>query len=140
MALFILKINCINYVILGEQGPKGLRGPKGPAGDAGFPGIVGNQGPPGAAGDQGPRGDSGATGLQGPGGPAGPTGTADQFGYHIVRHSQNAFVPRCPRGYEVLWEGYSLMYTVGNGYAHSQDLGDSGSCSRSFRYVFFFVV
>jgi len=31
-----------------------------------------------------------------------------------------------------MWEGYSLMYTVGNGYAHSQDLGDAGSCSKSF--------
>ena len=35
-----------------------------------------------------------------------------------------------------MWEGYSLMYTVGNGYAHSQDLGDAGSCSKTFRYEF----
>ncbi|XP_066922339.1 collagen alpha-2(IV) chain-like [Clytia hemisphaerica] len=31
-----------------------------------------------------------------------------------------------------MWEGYSLMYTVGNGQAHAQDLGDAGSCVRSF--------
>jgi len=121
-------------VILGDQGAKGLQGPKGPAGNAGFPGIIGSQGPPGPVGDSGPNGDGGSAGLQGPEGPAGPTGTADHFGYHIVRHSQNSFVPQCPRNYEVMWEGYSLMYTVGNGFAHSQDLGDAGSCSKSFRY------
>ena len=27
------------------------------------------------------------------------------------------------------------MYTVGNGQAHAQDLGDAGSCVRSFRYA-----
>ena len=35
------------------------------------------------------------------------------------------------------------MYTVGNGQAHAQDLGDAGSCVKSFRYYFlsiFFMI
>jgi len=50
-----------------------------------------------------------------------------------VRHAQDAFAPVCPNNYDVMWEGYSLMYTVGNGQAHAQDLGDAGSCVKSFR-------
>ena len=75
-------------------------------------------------------------GEPGPIGPNGKTETGASSGYYVVRHSQNSFVPACPRDYEVMWEGYSLMYTVGNGFAHSQDLGDAGSCSRSFRFEF----
>lgn len=107
-------------------------------GDNGFPGLTGSQGPDGKPGERGVTGDKGVTGVPGLGGPAGEMGTTKAFGYYFVKHSQRSgenFIPSCPRNYEVLWEGYSLMYTVGNGHAHSQDLGDAGSCSKSFRLV-----
>lgn len=73
--------------------------------------------------------------MAGLAGSEGAARTAEEFGHYIVRHSQDSFIPSCPRKYKMLWEGYSLMYTVGNGQAHSQDLGDAGSCSKSFRLV-----
>lgn len=119
----------------GENGFVGDRGQKGVQGQGGFPGIVGPQGPDGPKGQQGPQGDIGETGDQGPGGPGGRDRTPDVFGYYIVRHSQDGYAPACPNNYDVMWEGYSLMYTVGNGQAHAQDLGDAGSCVKSFRYA-----
>lgn len=89
------------FYVSGEPGPVGEVGPKGAQGQSGFPGIVGNQGPPGPLGSKGPPGDSGSRGLQGPGGGAGPTSKADVFGYYVVRHSQNVYVPSCPRDYKV---------------------------------------
>ena len=115
------------------MGPKGSQGPKGARGNPGFTGFTGPAGDPGKPGIVGPRGDAGQSGLQGEAGPQGEIQTGANSGYYVVRHSQSAFVPNCPLDYDVLWEGYSLMYTVGNGFAHSQDLGDAGSCSRSFR-------
>lgn len=113
--------------IAGENGPKGF---KGTAGGPGFPGLRGDQGPPGAPGPKAGLGDRGRTGLNGEPGPQGPSGIAE--GFVIVLHSQNPFVPSCPSNYNKMWEGYSLMYTVGNGKSHSQDLGDPGSCIKSF--------
>lgn len=95
--------------------------------------MIGPQGAVGLEGSKGALGDVGAQGLPGVQGSEGNVRTADAFGHYIVRHSQDSFIPGCPRNYNVLWEGYSLMYTVGNGQAHSQDLGTAGSCSRSFR-------
>ena len=138
--LTLLLIFCVFSFLnrtLGSVGIKGPQGDKGTRGNAGFAGFVGPAGKPGKQGETGPTGDIGSIGQVGPAGPDGKIQTGASSGYYVVRHSQNAFVPSCPRNYEVLWEGYSLMYTVGNGFAHSQDLGDAGSCSRSFRYVEF---
>ena len=90
-----------NKFFSGERGPVGQIGPKGTQGQSGFPGIVGNQGPQGSPGDKGPQGDTGSQGLQGTGGSSGPTSKADVFGYYVVRHSQNAYIPACPRDYKV---------------------------------------
>jgi len=119
--------------LIGRKGGLGRPGPKGsigPPGNNGFPGLSGSQGSPGKQGPDAGPGIEGNRGQPGSPGPPGPSGIAE--GFHIVTHSQDPFVPKCPRAYKKLWEGYSMMYTVGNGKSHSQDLGDPGSCARSF--------
>lgn len=49
-----------------------------------------------------------------------------------MRHSQSRTVPPCPPGTRVLWAGYSLLYLEGQEKAHTQDLGQAGSCLRLF--------
>lgn len=124
------------FILVGPFGRKGQVGERGNRGPPGFPGLIGEPGPPGSEGPKGPDGEIGQEGEPGLKGEAGQKGIAE--GFYIVRHSQDAFIPRCPRNYKQLWTGYSLMYTVGNGHAHSQDLGNAGSCSRSFRLVVIF--
>lgn len=41
-------------------------------------------------------------------------------------------IPMCPKNTVRLWEGFSLLHIMGNGYAHAQDLGAPGSCVRKF--------
>lgn len=131
----ISNVSTIFLNISGDEGKQGPVGEKGLRGNRGFAGIAGPDGEPGQAGPKGPPGDKGVTGIGGIQGAQGESAVASDLGHHVVRHSQSVEVPLCPRNYKTLWEGYSLMYTVGNGHAHSQDLGDPGSCSRSFRYV-----
>ncbi|XP_065643580.1 uncharacterized protein LOC100214647 isoform X2 [Hydra vulgaris] len=119
-----------------ERGDKGIKGKvgsqglKGVRGSPGFTGLPGEPGPSGQRGQTGPSGDKGETGDEGKPGPAGSSGVAE--GFYIVRHSLSSIVPSCPRNYKILWSGYSLVYTVGNGQAHAQDLGTAGSCVKSF--------
>lgn len=121
---------------LGRIGRDGSKGFKGEKGGPGFQGLRGDEGPPGLPGPKGVLGDRGKVGESGEPGVSGHSGIAE--GFYIVVHSQDPSVPSCPEpSYRKMWEGYSLMYTVGNGKSHSQDLGDPGSCVKSFRYVFF---
>lgn len=53
-------------------------------------------------------------------------------GFLLVMHSQSKRVPSCPPNMRVLWEGYSLLYLEGQEKAHTQDLGQAGSCMRVF--------
>lgn len=76
----------------------------------------------GAKGDQGPSGDPG---------PPGPTKNLNS-GFLLVMHSQSTTVPSCPLNMRVLWIGYSLLYLEGQEKAHTQDLGQAGSCMRVF--------
>lgn len=41
-------------------------------------------------------------------------------------------MPSCPDRTRPLWDGYSLLYIMGNERAHGQDLGSPGSCLRRF--------
>lgn len=81
----------------------------------------------GSPGGKGPIGKPGPRGMPGQRGPP-----SSNSGHLIVRHSQDARQPGCPEGFRQLWTGFSLMYTVGNGQSHSQDLGKSGSCIQRF--------
>lgn len=96
----------------------------------GFRGLQGGAGRPGGVGLRGPSGFVGKPGSQGATGRPGANTAAS--GHYIVRHSQDNRTPGCPRGARQLWTGYSLMYTVGNGHSHGQDLGNAGSCIKSF--------
>lgn len=91
--------------------PGRMPGPPGPPG----PPTPGRPGPPGPPGDKGPN-SSGA--------------------FHVVYHAQSDREPGCPTDdLTLLWTGYSLMYTVGNGQARGQDLGSAGSCQKKFSPV-----
>ena len=119
----------LNFLIFpGTFGPKGERGDPGPRGISGFPGIGGDPGKPGEAGPRGNFGPPGPVGESGEIGAPGPSGIAE--GFYIVKHSQSDRIPSCPKNYNKLWDGYSLVYTVGNGMAHGQDLANAGSCVR----------
>ncbi|PVD18256.1 hypothetical protein C0Q70_20805 [Pomacea canaliculata] len=121
--------------IKGIDGFPGLPGRKGEAGEPGFYGLVGESGRPGLAGGRGRSGTPGFPGEPGrvgvPGVPGAP-GTGP--GIFFTRHSQTTSPPDCPIGTTKMWDGYSLLYVVGNGRAHGQDLGksDAGSCLRRF--------
>lgn len=75
-------------------------------------------------GDKGEKGNIGNPGLN----------RLDIFAIH----SQEESVPECPSGTTKLWDGYSLVFTIGNGYGHGQDLGRPGSCLRKFLHLPFF--
>ena len=93
-----------------------------------MPGLPGDRG---NIGEEGPVGYDGFFGLKGESGNPGPPGPVTLAkGFYVVRHSQSTEVPKCPRGYETLWIGYSWLYSVGNGMAHGQDLSNAGSCVR----------
>ncbi|XP_056138916.1 collagen alpha-2(IV) chain-like [Lampris incognitus] len=127
----------------GSAGPPGAPSPVGPKGLSGPPGPQGLQGPVGPAGPDGTLGDSGSqgeTGVQGPQGDPGPPGdpgspgptTSYNSGFLLVMHSQSETVPSCPEDMSTLWSGYSLLYLEGQERAHTQDLGQAGSCIRLF--------
>lgn len=113
----------------GTIGELGRRGVQGDRGKQGFPGLVGDQGKAGTQGPEGLQGNKGPQGDPGNPGTAGPFGVAE--GNVIVTHSQNDVIPTCPRGYNKLWDGYSLVSTVGNLHSNGQDLGSTGSCVKS---------
>jgi len=121
---------------IGSSGFTGLPGPRGPSGRIGTPGRQGYAGRPGVDGAPG----ASPSGRPGPAGTPGPPGQPSKnAGHHLVYHSQNDRTPGCPTGFNLLWKGYSLMYTVGNGQARSQDLGKSGSCIKKFSPVPFLI-
>lgn len=129
------RVYSINKFI--PSGSPGRIGPPGPAG----PNSDGEPGPPGTPGTPGLDGTPGIDGVNGkPGLPGtGSTGAAgvDMFDSHrtVVRHSQDSRQPGCPFGTVTLWTGYSVMYTVGDNQAVSQDLGKPGSCLKTFSPV-----
>uniref|UniRef100_A0A3Q4MB98 Collagen IV NC1 domain-containing protein n=1 Tax=Neolamprologus brichardi TaxID=32507 RepID=A0A3Q4MB98_NEOBR len=117
---------------IGNVGSEGI-GPKGSVGASGLPGV---RGKPGC---EGPPGLNGSSGLQGTGGNRGPEGEKGSHGPTkelnlglLVVHSQSANTPRCPGNMNTLWEGFSLLYLEGQERAHTQDLGQPGSCMRVF--------
>ncbi|XP_038817835.1 collagen alpha-2(IV) chain-like [Salvelinus namaycush] len=124
----------------GGPGSNGFEGQKGRSGQLGSPGFPGPDGPPGvdgAPGDSGVQGERGALGLQGAPGPSGDAGspgptTTFNSGFLLVMHSQSDMVPSCPADMTQLWIGYSLLYLEGQEKAHTQDLGQAGSCMRLF--------
>ena len=58
-----------------------------------------------------------------PGIPAPPGPGPRNRGFFFARHSQSAMIPLCPKNTVKLWDGFSLLHIMGNGYAHAQDLG-----------------
>ncbi|KAM7400696.1 hypothetical protein PAMA_005072 [Pampus argenteus] len=124
----------------GNVGPPGIQGYKGEKGSVGW---VGLPGPPGYPGRNGPIGDPGDVGQQGFNGHQGPPGEPGEYGepgyrgasssgFLLVIHSQSVWVPQCPEGSSQLWVGYSLVYLEGQEKAHTQDLGQAGSCLPVF--------
>ncbi|KAG5847715.1 hypothetical protein ANANG_G00129140 [Anguilla anguilla] len=124
----------------GNPGPSGEEGPagrKGQPGSPGLPGTVGTPGPagvPGEPGIDGVRGFAGPQGAPGPPGEQGPSGTSRtySYGFLLVIHSQSEEIPVCPVDMVTMWNGYSLLYLEGQEKAHTQDLGQAGSCLRVF--------
>ncbi|GFO06154.1 collagen alpha-1(iv) chain [Plakobranchus ocellatus] len=114
----------------GEEGLRGLEGPIGNKGQAGFPGSDGLNGAPGGQGRTGAPGSAGIKGYQGDRGQPGVPSTGP--GILFTRHSQDSMSPICPDGTTELWQGYSLLFVMGNGRSHGQDLGTAGSCLRRF--------
>lgn len=58
--------------------------------------------------------------------------SAYKSGFLLVLHSQSESVPTCPDGMTALWSGFSLLYLEGQERAHTQDLGQAGSCLQLF--------
>lgn len=114
------------------SGAPGLPGAKGEPGYPGSPGLKGELGQPGLPGFPGLEGQPGLPGPPGALGPPGPAGPAYRDGFVVVTHSQTTQVPQCPQGTQKLWDGYSMLYLEGNEKAHSQDLGQAGSCLPRF--------
>ncbi len=127
--MFLLK-TCIlkSTFLVGPAGLRGNSGKKGERGKDGLPGLPGIRGENGEPGPVGYLGFPGPKGQPGEEGIPGPQSVAD--GFYIVRHSQTDRIPSCPNGYKKLWDGYSWVYSVGNGMGHGQDLADAGSCAR----------
>ena len=73
----------------------------------------------------GPKGNNGRRGRRGPQGMPGNI-------FVFTLHSQTNTTPSCPTNSTLLWTGYSLAFTDGNGYGHGQDLGKAGSCVQQF--------
>lgn len=74
--------------------------------------------PTGPAGLQGP---TGAKGVPGP--PGAYTDARQQDSFLFTRHSQELYIPECPKGSTEVYSGYSLLFINGNNRAHGQDLG-----------------
>ncbi|XP_055750936.1 collagen alpha-2(IV) chain-like [Salvelinus fontinalis] len=75
--------------------------------------------------------DQGAPGRSGDAGSPGPTTTFNS-GFLLVMHSQSDTFLSCPADMTQLWTGYSLLYLEGQEKAHTQDLGQAGSCMHLF--------
>ena len=73
----------------------------------------------------------GMPGEKGNLGNRGPQGMPGNMFVFTV-HSQSNTVPSCPINSTLLWNGYSIAFTDGNGYGHGQDLGRAGSCVQQF--------
>lgn len=116
---------------MGPQGRKGDPGLPGPLGRTGAPGPNGDGGEEGRPGMGGATGEMGEPGPVGDPGPPGPTRCLNS-GFLLVVHSQSRSIPTCPAPMRVLWTGYSLLYLEGQEKAHTQDLGQAGSCMRVF--------
>ncbi|TGZ48670.1 hypothetical protein DBV15_12111, partial [Temnothorax longispinosus] len=58
-------------------------------------------------------------------------------GFYFARHSQTEMIPICPRNTVKIWEGFSLLHTMGNGRPYAQDLGAAGSCIKKFSTMLF---
>ncbi|XP_071763612.2 collagen alpha-2(IV) chain-like [Centroberyx gerrardi] len=126
-----LKVSAVMWVLLGFQA---LEGPVGSRGTPGMPGPPGHNGPVGDPGDVGQRGFIGPQGSPGQSGEPGEPGGRETSGsgFLLVVHSQSVEVPQCPVGGNQLWVGYSLVYLEGQEKAHTQDLGQAGSCLPVF--------
>ena len=99
-------------------------GQKGEIGGKGVTGASGADGPSGSKGDKGSLGTKGAKGVSG----------STQAGFVIVVHSQTATTPSCTNG-SLIYSGYSLLQTTGNGEGAVQDLGRPGSCLQRFSFI-----
>ena len=84
----------------------------------------------GADGPIGPKGDKGNLGSKGAKGVSGST----QAGFVLVVHSQTSTTPSCTEG-DLIYSGYSLFQTTGNGEGAVQDLGRPGSCLQRFSFI-----
>lgn len=52
----------------------------------------------------------------------------------VATHSQSTETPRCPAGWQPIWNGYSfIMHTGAGGSGSGQALASPGSCLRTFR-------
>uniref|UniRef100_A0A8C4QVX5 Collagen IV NC1 domain-containing protein n=1 Tax=Eptatretus burgeri TaxID=7764 RepID=A0A8C4QVX5_EPTBU len=134
----------------GEQGDDGVPGFPGVSGSKGIQGEMGIVGEPGPPGSQGRKGRyfqgvvshmpgvglmfrvAGSPGKPGPSGLPGMPGRHLRKGFLLVIHSQAEKTPTCPWDMPMLWEGYSLLYLVGEEIGHGQDLGSAGSCIPRF--------
>jgi len=79
------------------------------------------------------------TGMKGEMGDMGQKGRQGNMFGVVTVHSQSDQVPQCPPDSMLLWNGYSLVFTDGNGYGHGQDLGKPGSCVRRFNALPFLM-
>lgn len=57
------------------------------------------------------------------GSPAPPAPGARNRGFFFARHSQSEMIPVCPRNTVKLWDGFSFLHIMGEGYSVGQDLG-----------------
>lgn len=64
--------------------------------------------------------------------PAPPGPGPQNRGFLFARHSQTAMIPLCPKDTIKIWDGFSLLHVMGNGFAHSQDLGKLKSFINKF--------
>ncbi|ROT71326.1 putative collagen alpha-2(IV) chain isoform X2 [Penaeus vannamei] len=121
----------------GTPGGFGKRGGPGRGGDRGFPGLEGFRGVKGTRGEPGDQGRTGAPGTPGFPGPPGEPGASRRRQARsviVTRHSQESYGPECPLGATKLWEGFSLLYVLGNHRPHGQDLGAAGSCIQEVQH------
>lgn len=65
----------------------------------------------------------GFKGREGREGFPGIDGSGSLQGHLVVTHSQSTRIPTCPSNTNLLWEGYSLLFTEGDSYTHHQELG-----------------
>ena len=116
-------MKCVTYhsSLINPAGLNGSRGMKGETGRKGFPGPAGEPGRKGVPGNDGMKGVPGRRGIS-------PSTL-------LTIHSQTNDTPSCPENGTELWQGYSLVFTDGNGFGFGQNLGAPGSCVRMFNPV-----